>query len=800
MHVVRRHRKNITAFLVLLSTAVMLPGISYAEGLPRYENSQFGGYTVRILGNVLLLISAISIILGITLTGMFLITKGKNAQERAEGMQRIKYLIIGCFILFGITIIPGILFTYATDLFNQVYQPATPKVEDKNVVVKGLKEGGSFIINILATIVNAIAGIIIHALGILGIKPLFSLFINEANPFKGDIMKKLLYFYWLVTLISFAGILIMVATTGMRIVFAPGPAQQRKILMDDLKRWFFVVLLIVLGPAMMEILLNFFGAMAGWISELYVNLGINLSQTKIGKMFLDTYFQVKTENGETVIDTSAFQDFFGILGTKDPLTTAVVKLIYLIILFKINLTFWVRKLVLGIMLLFTPIAAVIWGIKRDTLAAKIWWGEILTNSAMSFFYCFSLLASTYLYSVLVEAGVSNWVLGLLVFYMIPKTAEILRNGLQGFFTNLAGIHEEEVASGFFRGAVTGMVGGLTHAVGKTLGSPSSAKLEDSFLQGSGTIPGGGPAPTGGTVPGGGPGPSGGPTQKVAPVPVTGTTAGVGTSVAGGGISATGGPMPSVGAPTGDEVTPIGGGITPAGGGVPPTGGGGIPDGQSPNTSPSGTSGYNPVGNIDNDYKQSLDAQRYFYDAMVARTNQSGAMKFARAMEGVAEFARHTNNPLLQFVAGGLAAGARATGGYSAIKDAMTQTTLARMANSEEYRNDFVSIKGLYRKFEEKGYADKFQRILTEGDSEELLNTAKKLGIQVDSKQLESFNRIRVGFVDEHEKTQKLLGLQEKKIAGTALKTFGVLNDAKNVSYILKNNAYNQYAPRYIYKF
>lgn len=153
-------------------------------------------------------------------------------------------------------------------------------------------------------------------------------------------------------------------------------------------------------------------------------------------------------------------DTFKNLKTGSALTTAIVHFLYVWQMIKINLVFISRKVVLAVMYAFTPIAIALWGINKRVHAASIWFGEILTNAAMQFFYAFT-------FTVMIVAlgdDWKNWILTLVWMSAIIKIADMLRNSLQGFFTKLAGIDEAGLAGGVF-GTVGSTFAGMAAAFG-----------------------------------------------------------------------------------------------------------------------------------------------------------------------------------------------------------------------------------------------------------------------------------------------------------------------------------------------
>lgn len=119
-----------------------------------------------------------------------------------------------------------------------------------------------------------------------------------------------------------------------------------------------------------------------------------------------------------------------------------MKALYIPLWAKINLVFMVRKYILGVFFLFTPFAVLMWGIKRDSMLLNVWFGEILTNASMAFFYAFTYMTTIHIFTA---AGWTGWAFGFIAMYSIPKIADTLRNLLQNLFERWAGVDELNLA-------------------------------------------------------------------------------------------------------------------------------------------------------------------------------------------------------------------------------------------------------------------------------------------------------------------------------------------------------------------
>lgn len=211
---------------------------------------------------------------------------------------------------------------------------------------------------------------------------------------------------------------------------------------------------------------------------------------------------------------------FANIHTGSVVLTAIGMLVMAYINAFVVFVFVVRKFVIMIFYIFTPIAATLWSINKNILAAKVWLGELLTNIFTQFFYAFTFAiyfsATGVIHQGSNTVNVSTSLESLLWLYMITAIAESLRNSLQGYFIRLAGINEAGIARNVAlafgaSSAVTavstiGAQFGTAAAVGSMAGQAVSALTKTFTPQnfaGMSTVPGIGSSSTGLKSSGGG---------------------------------------------------------------------------------------------------------------------------------------------------------------------------------------------------------------------------------------------------------------------------------------------------------
>lgn len=150
--------------------------------------------------------------------------------------------------------------------------------------------------------------------------------------------------------------------------------------------------------------------------------------------------------GSAVTSQNAFdpQTFMG-LKTGYAITTALVKLLFIVQWLTVNLIFLVRDWVIFVLYAATPIIGILWALNRNVTAYSVWVGEVLSNAFLQTAYC--LVTVVLLKFIGSRDSSMGWIYQLVGVYMMVPLASMLRNGLQGLWVRWAGLNEEGVAQG-----------------------------------------------------------------------------------------------------------------------------------------------------------------------------------------------------------------------------------------------------------------------------------------------------------------------------------------------------------------
>lgn len=420
--------------------------------------------TIKLAFNVVSAIGFLSLFISITLFFIRLMVH-KDIRERAKIMQWSKYILAGSIIIFALSTVVGIMLSYQQQLIDIAKINFTNPAKEPTLK-KILFDIGDKLDIFVNAIINVISAFIVTPIEwfakLAGFKSMNQIFF-EGNPFSDKEMDYVLKFYWIVASVSSVFIIILAGKTAIKLMFSGITASERVSLTKEITTWFMSLLVIATAPWILYLMFEFFSLLTKWLqsainSSFSYTTNSNETFSTIIDVFGLHYDESKTAEeiaqDNTIIDTF----FFHVCGSN-PANTIIMKALYLPLWAKINLVFMVRKYILGIFFLFTPVAILMWGIKRDSMLLDVWFGEILTNVSMAFFYAFTYMATVHLFTA---AGWTGWVFGFIAMYSIPKVADTLRNLLQNMFERWAGIDELNLARPAL-GSLSNMIFGLRNA-------------------------------------------------------------------------------------------------------------------------------------------------------------------------------------------------------------------------------------------------------------------------------------------------------------------------------------------------
>lgn len=400
-------------------------------------------------------------------------------------MQRITAILLLAFILFA-----GPVTAYSAE---SVQPNATAASEDQEQIVD---EGGTFerivatlvefpirIANKIATIKNAAGEPILKPLDQLVFLSGMTEDQKRIAPWIASELEFIKLWYAAMLGLSMPLYIIAIAVSGFKLTISGTNPGMRKEAIESIWRWFGAAAIVLLAPLLVQTLM--------WITTAVLD----------GIQFAFTLVTQSAGIGRNVSDWSGIK-FGGVgLTTGSVLGTAIVKVMFAFIWLWFNAIYFVRKLVLTVMICFTPIMALLWALNKNVNAAGVWLGELASNAFMPIAHALVLCVILGFLDVKnVSSG--SWFHILIAVYTIMPLAEVIRNSMQGLLTRLSGISEENTAGKALTAAVG--LGGIL-SLGRVAKSTMQRGNDQSGISAG---LGGGPA-----------GPSGG--GSLAPIPVGG---------------------------------------------------------------------------------------------------------------------------------------------------------------------------------------------------------------------------------------------------------------------------------------
>ncbi|NPV30570.1 MAG: hypothetical protein HPY58_13180 [Firmicutes bacterium] len=354
---------------------------------------------------------------------------------------------------------------------------------------------------------------------------------KKSLPWKGDEPKHVRLWFQTLAYVTAPFFAIVIAVNAYKLLYAAANPAARSEAMESLHRCVLAVFIVALAPLMVSTVMwmctILVDAVAGAFNHVAAALGMP----------------------RAVGDWSAVEIGGAQIVTGSVLGTAIVRLFLAGMFAYLNVLYIMRKVALTVFFAFTPLAAMIWAVRKESTAMPVWIGELLSNAFMPVAHALVLCTILLLCDVK-DMGRGTWVTILISFYTLIPLAEVLRNSLQSIIAHFAGFNEAATASKIF-GAAMGLGGvfSLVRAGGSLFGGGGKTPP---FAGATTTVPPGGEGgrPIGFRVP-----------QPASPPPLGGPTA------PGGAAPQIGGTAPPLYAGTPGTVPAASPGASPAGAGM-----------------------------------------------------------------------------------------------------------------------------------------------------------------------------------------------------------------------------------------
>ena len=394
------------------------------------------------LAIILQIVGAIVFSISLAILFFRIIVYKEDSNKRLAFMDGTVRLIIGIAIIGSMSAIVGFLYYYVLQLSPSAGLNIASASKDTvgkffSNLSNSLNVGtGSFLAGLLGDLLAYIANALVKVFGLSTINQLIDP--STVTIFTSTQWDAIKGVYSLMILPSVTLMLFMVFKTG--VTFMKSSVNSREITKakGDVLRWLLVVLIIAGGPIIIKAIIDVGNGLTTLLNSELKGIMPNLN-------FTSPHFG----NG---------------------LAQGAVQLYFSYITLRINILFTVRNITLIAFTIFTPIAAVLWGIDSSIVALPIWIGEIISNAFMAFalsiaFVVFSLVFDICGMNASNGAFSGSSLLTVIVgLGMILTLSSTFRNSIQGYLLRMSGIDEDSIAK---RGGIGGLVTstlGLTGAV------------------------------------------------------------------------------------------------------------------------------------------------------------------------------------------------------------------------------------------------------------------------------------------------------------------------------------------------
>ena len=316
--------------------------------------------------------------------------------------------------------------------------------KELNEELSAEEEEGSIFDRMIAGTLNALTDVLDAATG-TGLDEMVFLqgvehrdYLPWHNP---EQRRDILEWFYILTAVIAPFFIFPVIVTAYKMIIKSGNPQDRAEAQQNILRWFLAVLMIALAPMFMFLILRITVILIDAIVYAYARI-----------------------SGACLVEGLGYLTVAETLVTGNILTTAVVRLAFVLFTVYLSILYLLRLLSLSIMLVFTPFVAIMFAIKKDTTAINIWLGEIASVSFMPVSHALVLC------TILLFSKEVGWLVTLIFLYSVIPLSEVLRNSMMDILTRSAGWNEAGTA-GRIMGAVTGV--GMIAGVGRVAGAAFS---------------------------------------------------------------------------------------------------------------------------------------------------------------------------------------------------------------------------------------------------------------------------------------------------------------------------------------
>lgn len=186
---------------------------------------------------------------------------------------------------------------------------------------------------------------------------------TDISPFTQEQWDLMMNWYWKIASIIGGPVLIAIVILSWKMIVAGISPERRNEVKESLMRLIFGVASIGFAP-------------------IFVKLMLLLNNSLVKQLTGTVHGSLDDLLGNSLLTN---------INTGNAIATAIVIAMFAYLFVKVNVKFIIRQFTLIVFTIFTPIVAVFWIINKRTIAASLWFGQIIINSFMQFIYTFLFL-------------------------------------------------------------------------------------------------------------------------------------------------------------------------------------------------------------------------------------------------------------------------------------------------------------------------------------------------------------------------------------------------------------------------
>lgn len=429
MHLLKNKiTKIFTLIMITLVSVLNTYQLSFASDLDYYDQilEDKTGVATNLIATVVFygrIVLLLLIFIAIVFAGIRHMLGGTDPKQKAKTAITLKNILAGIIIFIIMISLIGIVIEYL-DKSYEVIETSKAEIEETFYHNDDRIAGQSLLLDLIEMLINAYNAIVSGIIELLMknidmttegcdyIGAIYDVYapdgsVSTNKPFDetGVEWSRLMTGYNCFVSIAFLMLVFVFVKTAIEYVLYAGNEKKLVEVKESWFRIFWAVLLLLTVPYIVKLLIYLFNYMTAVVP-------------------------VDIDNNKFEIDI----DFPGVLG-------AIADCYWITTKWNIFLTFYVRHLMIDILVVSAPVVIAAWAISKKFKSFPLWFGELLTNIATQFCY-----AVGFTIVLLLSFEDENPIYGMILATVSIQLAKFVKDSLQGFFLAGAGIDEEGTAT------------------------------------------------------------------------------------------------------------------------------------------------------------------------------------------------------------------------------------------------------------------------------------------------------------------------------------------------------------------